>query len=384
MNRKELNEIKKRIKLDKNSITHIYGCYVNANKEIISEIDESLGLMSEAETEMYLKLLRKSLSGGLGRNLMDISFATKQVVDSEEHRLLSALRKTGLQDAALRSQFYDIVVQTLDMNDSNYLVLIAHDVYDVPVHGKDGEPHDAGHSFNYLLCCICPVKTGKAELGYSPEDGRFCSKAVTQVVGNPELGFMFPTFDDRAANIYNALFYSRNTTELHREFIDSVFRTEVPMSAGHQKEAFRAALTGSLDKNCSFEVVRAVHDRLSEMIDVHKESKDPEQLLITAGELKDIIEESGASAEQAEAFKADCEKQFGANADYSPENLITKNKLQFVMPEVKITVDPKFSHLIRTKVINGKKYIIISAENGIELNGININIPEEGETNVPN
>ena len=67
MNQKELNEIRRRFKLDKNSISKIFGCYVNSNKEIISWIDASMGLMQQEEQEMYLGLLKKALSGALAK-----------------------------------------------------------------------------------------------------------------------------------------------------------------------------------------------------------------------------------------------------------------------------------------------------------------------------
>ena len=51
MNQKELGEIRRRIRPDHNAIHHIYGCYVNTNKEIISTIDEPLGLLSKEEVE---------------------------------------------------------------------------------------------------------------------------------------------------------------------------------------------------------------------------------------------------------------------------------------------------------------------------------------------
>ena len=102
MNQKELNEIRRRFKLDKNAFSKIYGCYVNSNKEIISYVDASMGLMSQEEQEMYLGLLKKTLSGTLGRNLIDIEFSTAQVADSDEHRLLQTLRQTECKDANAR------------------------------------------------------------------------------------------------------------------------------------------------------------------------------------------------------------------------------------------------------------------------------------------
>ena len=82
MNQKELNEIRRRFRLDKNNFSRIFGCYVNSNREVISWIDASLGLMRQEEQEMYLGLLKKTLSGTLGRNLIDIEFSTAQVADS--------------------------------------------------------------------------------------------------------------------------------------------------------------------------------------------------------------------------------------------------------------------------------------------------------------
>ena len=82
-----------------------------------------------------------------------------------------------------------------------------------------------------------------------------------QIVGQPELGFLFPAFDDRTANLYNALFYSRKPDELHQEFIDAVFRTEPPMSAAEQREAFQAALSDALDEAYQVEIARPSYER---------------------------------------------------------------------------------------------------------------------------
>ena len=105
MNQKELNEIRRRFRLDKNNFSRIFGCYVNSNREVISWIDASLGLMRQEEQEMYLGLLKKTLSGTLGRNLIDIEFSTAQVADSDEHRLHGSrtpLRFSQIVPIALR------------------------------------------------------------------------------------------------------------------------------------------------------------------------------------------------------------------------------------------------------------------------------------------
>ena len=377
MNQKELNEIRRRIKPERSSIAHIYGCYVNSNREIISYIDESLGLLSKEETEKYLALMKKTLSGTLGRNLVDLSFATKQVVDSDEHRLLSVLRRTELKDALLREEFFKCIIDAVDMGEDNYLILTAFDAYDVPHYGKDGNDDDSrGEVFKYILCCLCPVKTGKVQLGYVPEEKRFHNSVINQIVSAPELGFMFPSFDDRSANIYSALFYSRNTGEIHQDFIDAVFKTQVPMSARQQRETFSAVLCEADEKPLSYDLVQSVHEQLSDRILVHKESKDPEPLTISSVELGDILESSGLGAEQVESFKKNIDKQFGEDAQLRPANIIDSKKLEICTPEVKVSVDPKYGYLVQTRIIEGRKYILISADSGVEVNGIAVNIEE--------
>ncbi|MBQ3209933.1 MAG: DUF4317 domain-containing protein [Oscillospiraceae bacterium] len=377
MNQKELNEIRRRIKPERSSINHIYGCYVNSQREVISYIDESVGLLSREEVEKYLSLVKKTLSGTLGRNLVDISFATKQVMDSDEHRLLSALRKTELQDAVLRDEFFRCIRESVDMGEDNYLILLAFDAYDVPHYGKDGNADEGrGEVFKYILCCICPVKEGKVQLGYDAEEKRFHNSLINQIVAAPELGFMFPSFDDRSTNIYNALFYSRNIGQIHQDFIDAVFKTKVPMSALEQRETFTAVLAETDEKPLSYDIVQSVHEQLSDRIAVHKESKDPEPLTLSVDELDEILENSGLDDKKRESFCRSMEKEFGEDAMLSPANIIDSKKLEICTPEVKVTVDPKFGYLVQTRVIEGRKYIMISADAGVEVNGIAVNIEE--------
>ena len=201
MNQKELSEIRRHLTPDKNNIGTVYGCYVNGNKEIISYLDESLGLMDEFETEKYLGFLKKVLSGGLGKGLVDIVFTADQVMNGEEHKLLMSLWSSSLADADAREQLYRKIIETLDFKEHNYLILLACDHYDVPYRGADGEiQKDASESmFSYLLCSVCPVKDGRPELGYAPMENGFRRHNSVQLVGAPEVGFMFPAFNDRAA-----------------------------------------------------------------------------------------------------------------------------------------------------------------------------------------
>ena len=380
MTQKEIAELRRRFRPDKSAINHIYGCYVNGNREIISYLDEPLGILPQEETEKYLSLLKKSLSGTQGKNLIDIVFSTLQVADSEEHRLLMALRDSQLKDGKVRKAFYDRVIGTLDMDGGNYLLLMAYDAYDVPYKGKDDETQaDASDTvFSYIVCCICPVKDGKPELGFFAGENEFHSCTANQIVAPPELGFLFPAFDDRAANLYNALFYSKKPDQLHQEFIDAVFHTEPPLSSAEQRDAFETALSDALEGACSMEIAQAIHERLRDQIVQHKERHDPEPLAVTVGEVGAILQSCNVPEEQVSRFLENCEEQFGKGAVLDPSNLIDSGKFEVETADARISVEPERSYLVETRMIDGRAYLLIPAD-GVTVNGLPIkatSVPE--------
>lgn len=378
MNEKGVREIRRRFKPDKSMIGSVYGCYVNEDKKIVSTFEEFLSGMPQEESEHFLSLLKKSLSGTLGKNLINLEFSAKHVMESDAYKLLYMLRQEGLKNSELLQTFYQRVIETLSMEGS-YLILLTHDVYSVPYKSTDGETQkDASdEEFSYILCSICPVKPTPKELSYRLSENRFRTTSQNLVVSAPELGFLFPAFDDRAANIYGALYYSKNAAENHSDFIDTVFHVEPPMPAAAQKETFQTILKESLKEDCKLEVVQAVHEHLSEMIDRHKENKEPEELVLSQREIGAVLKECGVATEHIEAFAATFDAQFGADAQIPPANVIDKKQFVIRTPDVVIKVDPERSDLIETRVINGSRYILIPADAGVEVNGVSIKIGAE-------
>ena len=137
MNKNELSEIRRRLNPDKNAITCIRGCYVNEKREIVSSFCRPLLSFRQEEAERYLAIFRRTLTGVTGKNLIPIDFTTGEVLDGEEHKLLSALRNTQLKLEEGAEKFYRRVIDSLQM-EGHYLILMLHDAYDVPYHPKDG------------------------------------------------------------------------------------------------------------------------------------------------------------------------------------------------------------------------------------------------------
>lgn len=375
MNEKEIAELRRRFRPDRSSITHIRGCFVNESREIVSQFDQSMGMLGQDDAELILATIRRTLSGTLGKNLVDIEFATAQVVDGDEHKLLLALRDSALKHEDAVQALFQRIIASLDI-EGNYLILLARDAYDVPYRSQDGEKQaDASsESFSYILCSICPVKLTKPALSYAAERSEFSHLKVDWVVSPPELGFLFPAFDDRSTNLYGALYYTKDVTESHRDFIDAIFRTEPPMPAAAQKETFQSLLGETLVDECSYEVVQAVQAELCGMIAVHKESKEPELLVLNKGAVRRVLSSCGVSKERADIFEVQFDDSFGEETELSPRNLVDTKQIEVRTPDVKIQISPDRGDLLETRVIDGAKYILIRADECVEVNGVNIKI----------
>ena len=383
MNEKEIGELRRRQRRDRSNITAIYGCYVNDNKEIITQFRQSTGIMPENESDKYFALLRRVFSGGIGKNLIDITFKTSQVASSPEHAILMELRKSALKDEEKLQELYQKIIDNIQLEGS-YVILLGCDSYDVPFKSKDDamQKDDSEENFTYLVCAICPVKQTKANLHYVPEEKLFHDGAIQNLVSAPALGFLFPAFDNRSTNIYNALFYTRDIKAGQDQLIEALFNTPVPKPAAEQKKSFEALLSTCLGEECSLDVVQTVHDQLSQRIELHKESKVPEPLLITKEDVKEVLSSCGISEDHMAKFSVDYDEAFGFEAELHPKNIIDNKHFEVKTPDVVIKVDPARADLVETRIIGGVKYILICADENVEVNGVNIHIGDQEPATV--
>ncbi|MBQ9747015.1 MAG: DUF4317 domain-containing protein [Clostridia bacterium] len=372
MNEKEVAEIRRRFRADKTNINYVRGIFVNEKREIISEFNQSLGMLSEEEANAILSVIKKALSGSVGKNLIDISFSNQQVLESEEHKLLTALRESELGDAAALSALYEKILPAVDI-EGNFLLMTAYDCFDVFSKGKDGG-EDSASSFSYIICAVCPIKTSQYSLTYYLHENKLRNVCEDAVVCAPELGFMFPAYEDHAANIHNALYYSKNTANSHEGFVTAVFNTELPMPAQEQKETFNSLLAEAVAEDCSYDVVETVHAELSNIIDTHKENREEEPLVIGKSTVADILKSCGVEETKLEDFSEKFDEAFGENTQLSPANIIDRKNFQLKTPDVVVKVDPEKLDVVETRVIDGTKYILIRADNDVEVNGVNIKI----------
>ena len=376
MNEKEVAEIRRRFNPQKTNITSVHGCYVNENREIVAKFNQPLAALTQDETEAMLALLKKLLSGGLDRNLIDIEFSNEQVLGGEEHKRLLALRNSALCDETELKALFSDIIDTVRVEGA-YLILAAADNYDVFTYREDGKKdEDSTELFKYFLCGVFPVKMTKPQLSFAAFDNTFKNIVANSVITAPLLGFMFPAFDDRAANIYNTLFYTKDSAANNSEIIDRLFKAEPPMPAAEQRETFNSLLNGVTNDENNLEIIKNIQDEIGGMITEHKESQEREPLAVSRDDICDILRSSDMADEKIETFKAGFDESFGEKARLNPQNLVETKRLELTGADISIKINPERSELVETRVIDGVKYILIRADEEIEVNGVPINIGE--------
>lgn len=375
MNKKEILEIRKQFSSENCAITRIRGCYVDAEKQIRTELKEAFLSLPEEEMFKYFEIFRKTLSGTPGRNLIQLEFPLEQEMPDGRQAWLLKLRDSRLTDDLLIEEFYDQIIQNYAYGENYYIILI-HAAYDIPKKASDGmEMFDASDEvYEYLLCSICPVKLSKAGLCYNAEKNSIEDRVRDWVVDMPAAGFLFPAFSDRGTDLHSMLYYTKNPEILQPLLMEEVFGCPVPLSAKEQKETFGELLSETLGDSCDYETVVSIHENLNELIEEKKDLPEPPTL--TRPEVKSLLMQSGAPEEVMEHFEERFDHTAGEKAEFLATNLTSTKTLEVKTPDVIVKVSPEKAALLETRVIDGLSYLMIQIDDYVEVNGVPIHTGE--------
>ena len=380
MNKKEISEIKKQFTPSRCAITRICGCYVNGEKEKKAQMKEMFLSLPEEEMFKYFDIFRKTLSGTLGKNLVNMEFPMETEDYGGTQAFLMSLRESQLNDPNLLNEFYDKVIESYD-NGEHYLILLIHSVYDVPGKTTDGlEMDDASDEvYDHILCAICPVKLSKPVLSYQAEINEFHDRIRDWIVDMPEVGFLFPAFNDRSTDIHNILYYTKNPEDLRNSLVDRLLGCVLPLTAKSQKETFQTLIEDTLTGEGDYEIVRTIHENLTEMIEEKKE--EPEPLILDKTDIKKLLSNSGVAPEKLENL----EKQMDEvpPVPFMASNIANIRKFEVKTPDVVVQVNPSRADLVETRIIDGRQCIVIEINDAVEVNGIPVRFRSSGENISP-
>ena len=371
MNKKEVLEIRKQFTPANCAITRIAGCYVDHEKNKRMESKSAFLSLPEEEAFKYFDIFKKTLSGTMGKNMLNMEFPIDQEMPGGTQEFLMKLKASKLEDDMLLEEFYDKVIAAYEYAENYYIILI-HAMYDVPGKSSDNmEMFDASDEvYEYLVCSICPVSLSKAGLSYNAEANCIQDRIRDWVVDMPDKGFLFPAFNDRSTDIHGVLYYTKKSEDLQLELIEQLLGARLPMSANTQKETFQILIEDTLGEEGDYETIRNIHETLNDLIEEHKE--EPEPLQLDKTDVRKVFEQSGVSAERMEQFDRNYEETAGEKTSLLAANIAETKKFQIETPDIVIKVNPERSDLIETRMIDGRQCLVIAVDDHIEVNGVNV------------
>lgn len=371
MLKKEVSEIKRLFQPSYCCIDRICGCYVNTDKEIITQFREAFLSIPEDAAFKYYEIFKKSLSGKLGKNLYNLEFPLLEEMDGGAQEFLMQLRGSQLSDDDMLSEMYDRIIQSYDYS-GNFLIILIHGIYDIPGKGKDGGVmFDASEEvYDHILCCICPMSLAKSGLAYNEKERCIKNRERDWIVDVPDCAFLFPSFNDRSTDIHSALFYSKSSTELQAPVINSLLGCDVPMTCDIQKELFQTLVEEIAGDSMDIKTAKALNDNLMEFAENQKMSTEPNPL--TKEAIREILAASSLPDEKLGRF----DDVFNSLADektvIEAQNVVNEAKFEVKTGAWHIRTAPEEAQSLKMQYIDGQRCLVIELNDAVTVNGIRI------------
>ena len=235
----------------------------------------------------------------------------------------------------------------------------------------EGYMDDASEEvYEFILCCICPVKLSEAGLCYNTQTNRVEERMRDQWIEAPVNAFLFPAFDDRSSNIHSLLYYTKKTEELHEDFINDCIGGPAPMSFKTQKAVFQEIIEETVGDVVNYDTVCQIQENLTELIEEHKE--EPQPFKLQKSDVKKLLQNSGIKEEKLENFEQVYEETAGEDAFFQAANLVEAKSVAVKTPDVTIKVSPQRMDLVQIQLVEGRRCIVIPMEDGVQINGMNV------------
>ncbi len=388
MRKKDILELKRRLKKDQCTFTKMCGCYVNGEKHVILKFRESFLNLDDDEYFKYLEIAKKVLSGTIGNNILELNFPTNEEHINERQISLMQLKKSRLKDDNLLDNFYEMIIDNYDYK-SNFLILVFHDAYDIITKTTDNMKLDESEEvYEYVLCAICPVSLSEPGLRHAEEENKIKARVRDWVVDAPTNGFVFPAFIERSTDVNSIMYYTKNPKDTHPELMESALGCYSKQTATIQKETFESIIKDSLsvDEKKADKTFMEIQENLNIMIDEYNsiyDGTDCEPITLTKKEIKNLLIESGVTEEITTKIEESYIENFGDDLPLA-ENLIDAKALKVNAQRKKEENLQKQVEVLQTRLEQVKQEVYVDNKTHLatEVNEDNVVLEEASETDL--
>ncbi len=371
MNKKDIANIRKQFKLNNDllKIQEIFNVYVQKESgEIYHHVTQPFQLLDQETQELFLANFKKVLTGSLDAKLFELKFI-RDVEDSTQTFLYEGLQMDLTED--WQEYMLQIVgkmfAQTVYEFDT--VVTFIRGEYRKPTRKRDAESETGGddetYSSQFILCSLNKTDQPKKALLFDYIEKEFKSNTVFDPIidlAAPLSGFLFPAFNDNAADVNHLLYYTGKPNQPDVTFIEEVLNCEDIITAEEDKEIFDLVIKKVAGNEVDTQVMSNVYEEIDRIVQENKENEESEPPKLDYRDIEKILTVSGVedvdTAKVEHAFKAiiDDEKH-----EFKATNVIPK-KIKIETKVGAVSISPQDLKNIKYITFEGKRCLLLEVD----------------------
>lgn len=381
MKQKEINSLKKHFALGNERLTvEKFALGVISGKEMKQFKIDSFNFMDETEQFVYMKLLKESLAGKVGKALLEYSVPTDNFKNDSGVQKLYELNQNGLVDEdTVKGLMMELVEKA--MYDFPVCVTIADIVYNVPAEKSedamdDDEEFVDENVFRFILCNIIPLSFAEAELYYNDaknellrrkdENGSLVlDKKATDSI-------MYPVLNDGTSDVNYVLYKTKDPKHPNQYIVEEFLQCAYTMSGVDEQAKIVNALYGTFGEELDYDILSGMKEELKRI--EYEDSENPEVTKVTAKDLSKALENIGCDDETIERFEKEYTKNVGEDIQVKSVNVMNTENTVFKTAGIKVTVKQKDIDKVSIERVNGKRCLVVEIDESMKVDDILVKV----------
>lgn len=381
MNKNDIANIRKQFKLDNHymQIREIFNVYVKRETgEIYHHICQPFQMLEQETQELFLVNFKKVLTGQLDSKLFELKFRRDEA-DSTQTILFEGLQMESTEDwiGSMLEIVGKMFAQTAYEFDT--MVTFIRGEYQKPSRKRDAESEEGGddevYSSQLILCSLNKMDQPKKALLFDYIQKEFKPNTVFDPIINltsPLSGFLFPAFNDNAADVNHILYCAGKANQPNYQFIEDVLTCESIITSEEDKEIFGLILNKVMGDEVDTQVISNVYEEIDKIIQENEEEEESEIPTLDSQDIERILTVSGvenvdtAKVEHALKSIIDDEKH-----EFKASSLVPKSiKIDTKIAEVKIS--PKDLKNVKYITYQGKRCLLLEVDEEVVVEGFRL------------
>ncbi|AZU62317.1 DUF4317 domain-containing protein [Neobacillus mesonae] len=380
MNKKDIANIRKEFKLDnyRMNIREIFNVYVKKESgEIYHQVCQPFQMLEQETQELFLANFKKVLTGHLDAKLFELKFRR------DEDYTTQTILFEGIQAESedWQDNMIDIVGKMFAhaVYEFDTVVTFIRGEYRKPTKKRNQESEEGGddevYANPFILCSLNKTDLPKKALLFDYIEKEYKSYHMVDPIINldsPMSGFLFPAFNDNAADVNHILYCAGKVNQPDYTFIEKVLDCEDIFTAQDDKDCFGFILKEVIGDEVDSKVISNVYEEIDRVVQESQEKEESEVPTIDHRDIERILKVSGVenveAAKVEHAFKSvvtDEKHEFKATS-LVPKSIKIETKI------ADVTINPKELKNVKYITYEGKRCLLLEVDEEVVVEGFRL------------